>query len=271
MDEKMKALIPLAERILKGIGIEPEKNFVDNIRVVNMVETKLVDLHGTKIKAEIVLFEKDTCRVDIDFYLPENGVLAKAYMEHCAAIENIPKNHSQNYCAGPQYKTWSDECWQKQTFALSPWNTGSFYVRSELYLVSELEEAVDNAITLARQFASHLADLPSLRYWKETDEEVVAKAREIVENADFEETDIDHEDKAHWMIDRNSFFKGWFFPLRDGGKGAFDTFPYTRFGAIGIEGSFEYAVSCVLLYDKDYIAKAKKACRIRTETQIVKY
>lgn len=271
MDEKMKRHIPLAERILRGIGIEPGKDFIEDANVSNVLYTKSFTLHGTTIRAEIVIFDGDTCRVDIDFYLPENGVLAKAFMDHCAAIEKTPTNHGHEYCAGPQYKSWSDELGKKTTFAISPWNNRSFYVRSEHYLTSELEEAVDNAITLARQFACHLADLPSLRYWKETDEEVVAKAREIVENADFEETDIDREEKAHWMIDRNSFFKGWFFPFRSGGKGAFDTFPYSRFGAIGIEGSFEYAVSCILLYDKEYIAKAKKACRIRTETKTVRY
>lgn len=271
MDEKMKKLIPLAERILRGIGVEPEKDFIDDIRVINMVATKPVVVHGTKIKEEIVLFEKGTCRVDIDFSLPEDGVLAKAFMDHCAAIEKTPKNHGHEYCAGPQYKSWSDELGKKTTFALSPWNNKFFYVRSEHYLVSELEEAVDNAIALARRFASHLADLPSLRYWKDTDEEVVAKAKEIVENAAFEETDIDREDRSHWLEDRNSFFRGWFFPLRNDGKGAFDTFPYPLHGTIGIEGSFEYAVSCVLLYDKDYIAKAKKACRIRTETRTVRY
>ena len=87
MDEKMKKLIALTERILRGIGVVPEKDFIDDIRVINMVATKPVVVHGTKIKAEIVLFEKDTCRVDIDFTLPEDGVLSDAFMDHCAAIE----------------------------------------------------------------------------------------------------------------------------------------------------------------------------------------
>lgn len=271
MDEKMKQYIPLAERILRGIGIDPGKGFIEDANVSNAVHTKPFTLHGATVRAEIVIFERSDCRVDIDFTLPENGVLADAFMDHCAAIEKTPKNPDGEYCSGPRYESWQAARKKKSTFALSPWHNRSFYVRSGDYRTDELEEAVDNAIALARQFASHLTDLPSLRYWKETDEEVIAKAREIVANAAFEETDIDREDRSHWLVDRNSFFKGWFFPFRDGRKGAFDTFPYPYYGAIGIEGSFEYAVSCILIYDKDYIAKARKACRIRTETRTVRY
>ena len=258
-----------AVRILNGLGIAAGEDCIRESFVSNTVETRECVLHGTKIRAEVVLFEDGDIRIDIDFYLPEDGVLADAFMEHCAAIEKIPTNIGHHYCHGPRYRDYSSELHGRNTFAYSPWHGHGFYVRSERYTADQLGEAEANAVALARMFSAHLGDLASLRYWKSTDPEVVARAKEIVAGADFEETDCDPEEKAHWLVDRKSFFKGWFYPFNDRGRGTFDTVYRPFYGAIGIEGSFEYAVSCLLLFDRDYIAKARKACRIRE--RVVQY
>lgn len=261
-----------ALRILEGLGIRAEEKDIPDGFVTNEVQTEQYPLGTAKVRTTVCWFDSGTVRIDIDLSLPEDGVLADTFMEHCAAIEKTPKNHHHEYCAGPMYKDYTSELYaKKQTFALSPWHDTFFYIRSEGYTPAEMDEAVGNALKLARQFTDHIADLPGLRYWKGTDPEVVAKAKEIVANARFEDRDSDRETGGHWMVDRNSFFKGWFYPFNARGRGTFDTVYQSDFAAIGIKGSFEYAVSCILLFDRDYIAKARKACRIVTETHTVRY
>lgn len=260
-----------AVRILNALGLTADEGDIPECFVSNAVESKAYVIHGTSVRVSLAWFNGGTIRIDVDFSLPENGVLADTFMDHCAGIEKTPKDHEGHYSSGPKYRDWSSGLGRKKTFALSPWHNTMFYVRSENYTADEAEEAVTNAIALAKQFSDHLGDLPSLRYWKTTDPEVIAKAREIVLNADFTETDCDREEKAHWLVDRNSFFKGWFYPFYNKGKGSFDTIYKPFYAAIGIEGSFEYAVSCLLLFDGDYIAKARKACRIYEERTIVRF
>lgn len=262
-------------RILRGIGIEPGDDFMRKSFAMNEYVTKEFTVEGAKVSASITAFgykNPVTVRIEVNFSLPEEGVLADTFMDHCAAIEKTPTNHHHEYCSGPTYPDYLTELrGRRQTFAISPWNDRYFYVRSNGYYLDEIDEAICNAVSLARQFASHLKDLPSLRYWKTTDKEVVDKAREIVRNAAFQETDCDRETKGHWLVDRNSFFKGWFYPFNDGGNGTFDTLFYSDIAAIGVEGSFEYAVSSLLLHDPDYIAKARKACWIREYTCTVRF
>ena len=270
-----QALERCAQKILTSIGVPNTEDCLDNWPVTNSVRTKPFVINGVQVCVEICTFfykEPVTCRIDIDMYLPHGSVMAQTFMDHCAKIEHTPTNHHHEYCSGPTYPDYQTELKaEKHVFAYSPWQNTAFYVRSEGYTLDELDEAADNAIALALQFTKHFPDLATLRYWKVTDTEVIAKAKEIVANADFEETDIDREEKTHWLCDRNSFFKGWFYPFHDHGNGTFDTGYKPYYAAIGVEGSFEYAVSCILLFDKEYIAKARKACRIRTETTTVKY
>lgn len=258
-----------ALRILKEIGIDPGENYIKNSPVNNILETEEFELHGVKISVTITEFVNtlrgliDECKVEIDFSLPRDGALAETFMNHCAAIEKIPKNQGDHYSYGPRYHSYSAELEGKHTYAISPWHNTYFVVESINYRHAELEEAVNNAIALARQFTAHLSDLSSIRYWKPTDKEVITKAKEIVKNASFQETDCDRKAGAHWLRDRNSFFKGWFYPFNNRGNGTFDTMFQPYYAAIGIEGSFEYAVSCLLLYDEEYIRKAREACVIR--------
>lgn len=274
--ENKENLANYAKHILEQIGIQYSNDFINHNLVANAVETKRYILHDVEIKVEIIVFENKTCRVDINFYLPENGVLANTFMNHCAAIERIPKNHAHEYCAGPMYPDYITELRaSKRTFALSPWNNTMFYVRSEGYPLTDIQMAVDNALVLAMQFVRHLGDHATLRYWNPTDVEVIAKAKEIVRNANLQDVDVDKEEKAHWLHDANSFFKAWFFPFTDKGKGSFgivwpSSLSYAA-GMMGIRGSFEYAVACVLLQDPDFIAKAKKTCHIFEETVRITY
>lgn len=251
-----------AVKVIDGLGLPikiKEKQFVSNA-----VETESCSIHGTKVKVEVADFGK-TCRIDIDFSLPEEGVVARTYMEHCAQIEKTPKNHHGEYCAGPRYHSYSEELGRvKMTFAYTSWDH-SFYVRSEGYGIGDLDEAVENAVSLAGQFIRHLGEFASMRFWTTEDKEVVAKAKEVVRNTDFRETDCDREEKAHWLVDRNSFIKGWFMPSNNRGKGSFDTLwpsslDYAA-SSMGNKGSFEYAVACIVLEDPAFIAKAQKACR----------
>lgn len=261
---------------LRGLGIEADERNIQESIVSNEVKTEAFILHGVKIRASVTWFGNGDVRVDIDLGLPADGVLAETFMNHCAAIEGTPKNHNHEYCSGPIYPDHLTELRsRKRTFALSPWHDTSFYIRSEGYPAAETGEAVKNAVALARQFTAHLKDLPSLRYWKTSDPEVKAKAKEIAANADLRDTDIDRETGGHWLNDRNSFFKGWFYPFNDHGRGTFDTlWPSSvdfAAGNMGIKGSLEHAVASVLLEDEEFIAKARKACVIREETRKVRF
>ena len=276
-----KKYIDYAIRILNEIGIKAGPECISDTPVRNIVQTKDYTLHGVVISVKVTDFVNtlsgkiDECKIEVDFTLPEGGVLANAYMKHCGEIEKIPKNQGHKYSHGPQYNSYSAYLNGKNTEAYAPWNLRYFVVESGNYKNSEIEEAVENAIALAKKFTAHLQDLPSLRYWKPTDKEVVAKAKEIVTNASLQETDCDREARAHWIKDMNSFFKGWFYPFNDNGRGTFDniwpsSLEYAA-SMVGIEGSFEYAVTCLLLEDKEFIAKAREACRIRKEKITIQY
>lgn len=264
-------LTKYATRILNAIGITDTENCLSHYPVLNSIKTKNYLLEGVELSVEVTVFdykESATCRIDIDFSLPENGVLADTFMDHCAGIEKTPKNHHHEYCAGPAYPDFVTELEaKKRTFALSPWNNNMFYVRSEGYLLDDIDTAVGNAIALAVQFTRNFSDLASMHYWNTTDPEVITKANEIIANADLYESDIDREDGGHWIRDRKSFIKGWFFPFRDSGRGAFDVlWPSSlEYAAsnMGNEGTFEYAVACRVLVDDTFISKARKACVIR--------
>lgn len=260
-------------RILRGLGLPVDDSSFVNSHVCNTVTTKQYDVNGIKVHIEADDFDPK-CRIDINFYLPEEGVKPSVYMDYCAAIEKTPKNHHHEYCHGPVYKDFSEENRNRNTFAITPWDNTMFYVRSERYLMEEITTAADNALALALQFYRHLPEYASLRYWKTSDPEVIEKAKEIVRNADFQETDCDREERAHFLKDNRSFIKGWFYPFADSGKGTFDTNIYgVEFAAsnIGKEGTFEYAVACIVLMDPSCVAKAKKACRIREETVKIRY
>ena len=270
---------PFVEQIVRELGINAairKETFVSHT-----VETEPVTVHGAKVNIKIVRYGRmgggmsDDIGVEVTFSLPEDGVLADTYLNHVAAEEGLRKNHGHKYAAGPRYRDYSAELDGRQAEAYSPWHNHYLDVCAKRYTVSQMEEAVRDTLTLARPLAAHLSDLAGMRYWNPTDKEVVAKAREIAENADLRDEDVDRETRSHWLRDAKSFFKGWFNPWNDHGRGTFDTLwpssvDYAA-SAMGIKGSFEYAVACVLLEDEAYIAKARKACRIRKETVTVQY
>ena len=268
----MKELEKQLLRMMNGLGLKSELKTEQY--VCNVCETKPVTLHGATIFGSITKFQDGNLRVEVHFVLPEESVLAQTFMDACAKIENTPKNHHYHYCTGSKYRDYGSEMFAKMTEAFSPWNNRFFIVESSYYPLSEIQMAVDNTITLARQFVSHLDLLKTLRFWKTTDKEVLAKAQEIIKNADLHETDVDREERAHWLEDRNSFIRGWFYPFVDRERGSFDTNIYgVEFAAkgMGVEGSFEFAVACIVLLDRDYIAKARKACIIRKKRIRIRY
>lgn len=268
-----KHLQEVALRILKEIGVPATEESIDIDSIIgNQGSTKQIDVCGSKVSAQATIYEDGGCRVEVYFELPEKACMADTYIEHCVEKEGIPVggwNH--NAYSGRETK---GPC-EKHTEAYSPWHDRFFCVDSMYYGDGEFDEAVENAIALAKPFVKHLADVPSLRYWNPEDEEVVKKAQEIIEGADFVEEDVDREYGSHWLCDRGSFMKGWFYPFNDRGRGTFDTvWPSSLDYAaksMGHPGSFEYAVACVLLENPDYIAKARKACKIREETVTRKY
>lgn len=268
-----KQMEQVALRILNSIGVAatedclPEKHYVNG-----QVETNPIDVHGTKVYAEVTCYSGGGCRVEVHFELPENACMADTFIEHCVKEENIPVGGwSHHPYAGPK----TNAPLKKHTEAYSPWHNRFFCVDSVYYEDGEFDEAVDNAVALAKPFIKHLADVANLRYWTPDDEEVKQKATEIIANADLQETDCDREEKAHWLVDRNSFIKGWFYPFNDRGKGTFDTVwpsnPEYAAKAMGHEGSFEYAVALIVLQNLEYIEKGRKACRIREETRKYRY
>lgn len=261
------------QKILDFLGIKAKIN--DDHIVRNQVETLPVDIHGVSVKVQYTCYANGGIDAEVTFSLPEEGILADTYIRHVAKKENLKKNHGHEYHVGPDYRDYASSLLKKDTIAYSPWNDHNLVIASKYYGNNEADEAVDNLITLARPFVEHLPDLKTLRYWKPTDPEVIAKAKEIIANADLHETDCDREEKAHYLRDRNSFFHGWFSPFNDRGRGTFDTLwpssvDYAAKG-MGNEGTFEYAVACILLEDKDFIAKGRKACCIRKERVVEKW
>ena len=273
--ENITQIAGYAKRILEEIGIQCGEDFLRPTPIINTVDTKEYIHHAVKINVEIIKFT-NTYRIEVNFRLPEDGVLANTFMDHCAAIEKTPKNHHNEYCAGPTYPDSLAELHaKKHTFAFSPWDNNMFYVCSEGYAFDEIEEATTNVIKLANQFAKHLQDLKTLRFWTATDKEVIQKAKEIIQNAKLEESDVDRENRSHLLRDANSFFKGWFYPFNNRGRGTFDihwpsSLNYAA-NTMGNKGTFEYAVATVLLQDDEFIAKAREACHIRQETQVIRY
>ena len=257
-------------RILRGLGIPATEKDFENPYGGDSRESTDFDIHGVKVQAEFIVYANGGYAAQVSFVLPEDGILADTFMDHCAGIENIPKNHHHHYSAGPRYSDYVAEMHGYGTEAYSPWNNNYFVVESRHYPDERLDEAVDNCIALAKKFFDHLADLATLRRWKPSDAEVVAKAREILDNAALQETDCDREDRAHYIKDAHSPFKGWFFPFNNGGLGTFDTVWPSSVEraalAMGREGTFNWAVACILLQDTAFIAKARRACRIRKET-----
>lgn len=260
------------QKILASLGIEAKIN--DDHFVSNQVETLPVDIHGVSVKVQYTRYANGGIGAEVTFSLPEEGVLADTYIRHVAKKENLKKNHGHEYHVGPDYRNYASSLLKKDTIAYSPWNNHYLVIASKYYDDPEADEAVDNLIALTRPFVEHLPELQTLRYWKSTDPEVIAKAKEIIANADLHETDCDREERAHWLEDRNSFIRGWFYPFADMKRGTFDTNIYgVEFAAskMGIKGSFEYAVACNVLLDSDYIAKAKEACIIRKKRITISY
>lgn len=258
------------ERILQALGLSTDPSNINCPYGGESRESAAFSAYGTTVKARFTAYGNGGYGVEVTFHLPEDGVLAQTFMDHCASLEKIPKNHSHNYSCGPRYRDWGEELHGSNTEAYSPWNDRYLVVESKHYPDDRVDEAVTNCITLAKQFFRHLEDLPKLRYWNPDDAEVVARAKKIVAEADLHETDVDREERAHHIADRKSFFRGWFYPFNDRGRGTFDTLwpssvDYAASG-MGIKGSFEYAVASRLLEDTAFIAKAREACCIRKET-----
>ena len=263
-----------AKQILQSLGFPSEDESFDKQYVCNQAQSKTFNIHGSEVYVKVTDYER-TCEAEVNFNLPENAVLADTYINHCAEIEKLEKNPGHNYGLGPEYKDYNFYMWNKVTEAYSPWHRRNFIVCSKHYPTAEIDSAVKNCAELAKKFFSHLSEVPSLRYWKSTDEEVIARAKEVIANADLYEAGVDREEKAHWIKDRNSFFKGWMSPFADNGKGCFDihwpgSVDYAAKN-MGIEGSFEYAVASLLLVDEEFTAKARKACHIIKETRVYAY
>lgn len=268
----MNQLEQYALRIMEEIGLPSQ---IHPTIVRNQAETVEVERFGTKIRSQVTMYQDKTIHVEVLLTLPEEAVLADTFMDEVAKIEKLTKNHHYKYAIGPRYRDYSSEMFNKQTCALSPWSNHYLILESRYYPAGESEEAIANAITLAKKVIPHLDILVKLRYWKQEDKEVIAKAKEIVAGADLHETDVDREEKAHWLVDRNSFIRGWFIPFNDKGKGSFDIYwpASVDYAAktMGRPGTFEYAVACLVLVDPVYIAKARKACRIRKENIEISY
>lgn len=260
-------------KIITSLGLQTKAG--KEPYVMNSYTTSPVKIHDVEVSVSFVHYSKGGIRIEVHFELPDTAVTANAYIKHVAEVEKLRKNHEGRPSSGPKYRDWSSSLSQKDTDAYSPWNNQFFCVDAMNYNDSEVDEAVDSVITLAKPFIDHLGDIAKLRRWQVTDPEVIAKAKEIIANADLYETDVDREEKAHYLRDRNSFFHGWFSPFNDRGRGTFDTLwpssvDYAASG-MGLKGSFEYAVACILLEDRDFIAKGREACHIREETIVRQY
>ena len=269
-----------ALKILSELGLPANKDSFGNQYVGNQAETKVFKSYGTKVYVRVTDFSKDCkvggdCRVEVNFSLPEDAVMADTFIEHCARREKIEKNVDGYYGLGPKYENRYDYIVSRKTEAFSPWHNRMFTVWSDKYPTGEIETAVENCTKLAKKFYDHLSEVPALKVWKTTDKETVAKANAIIANAKLYEADTDRKNKAHWIKDENSFFKSWFYPFNDKGKGSFDIYWPSSVektaGNMGVEGSEEYAIASLLLVNDEFIAKARKACRMVKEIVIDEY
>ena len=269
-----------ALRILRELGLPANRDSFGTQYIGNQAETKVFKSYGTKVYVKVTDFSKDSrinsnCQVEVNFSLPEDAVMAETFIEHCAKRERIEKNVDGYYSLGPKYKNRNDYIANKKTEAFSPWQNRMFTVWSDKYPISEIDTAVENCIKLAKKFYNHLSEVPALKVWKTTDRETISKANAIIANAKLYEADTDRENKGHWIKDANSFFKGWFYPFNDKDKGSFDIYwpgsVEKTAGNMGVEGSEEYAIASLLLVNDEFIAKARKACRIVKETVIDEY
>jgi hypothetical protein len=250
-----------ALRVLSSLGIIGMVDYDHCIS--NQVVTKPETVHGIKVNVELTEFANcKELRCEVLLTLPETGSLANVFIDYVTGKEKLKKYDGYFGI-------------DKRTVAYSPWNNNYLVIRTEKYPTSELDKAIDSLITLSKKFFNHLGEYASLRRWSTNDPEVIAKAKEIIANADFHETDVDREERAHWLVDRNSFVRGWFNPFNDHEHGTFDTLwpSSVDYAAktMGNEGTFEYAVSCLVLVDPEYIAKAREACIIRKETRTFIY
>lgn len=262
------------QKIIAALGLKNE--IIPSSGISGVVKTDTYTLNGVEVSVCFTKFgNSDNIRVEVELHLPEDGVLADTYIKYVGNKQKLPTNHEGRFYAGPKYPDWANSLLKKKTDVYSPWNNHYMVIESMYYNTAETDDAVDNVIRLAKPFIQNLSALSTLRYWKTDDKEVIEKANEIILNADFYESDIDRETKSHYMRDRNSFIKGWFNPFNNNGRGTFDTLWPSSLDyaakAMGNEGSFEYAVACIVLENKDLIAKARKACVIRKEIQKVLY
>ena len=250
------------QEVISGLGL---KGAVEKKQYVSCCsESEKINLEGIDICVKITKYGNvDKLEAEIAFVLPEEGVTAVSFIEHCAKAEGLKQTRDYYYGIS------------KDTYLISPWNNNYFTAISRTFPSGEVAKAVEELVALGSIIVKHIPEYTSLRRWKTTDPEVVAKAKEIVTNASFRETDIDRENRAHYLRDENSFVKGWFFPFNDKGRGTFDTvwpssveYAALNFGDVG---SFNFCVGSLVLEDPDCIAKARKACVIRKETTVTLY
>lgn len=263
-DSRKVVLAEYAKRTLANLGItmaDDEYNKLTEKNCIrNWVETKEYDYGTFKVNVEICDFDNTDCRVDININLPNDGIVALEYMHYCGKAEQIKKNNGHKYTIGHYYQNYMDELRKKITFAYCPWGGQSFYIRSERYKLSEIEEAVKYASELAMLFLKHESEYESMRVWSINDDEVKAKAREIIANADFRPTDYDREYRGYYIVDRNSFITGWFYPSWDDGKGSFDIGWRGMALSKWNEGTFERCVAEIVFHDATAISKARISC-----------
>lgn len=243
-----------AKKILEALGIPvPDPIFREG-----WYETEDIDFKNVKVSVKVHnYFKSQDVHAELTVILPEEGAVANAFLKYCAEKENLAQ-YRGHYGIDDKTTTYS------------PWNNNFLCIESRGYEIPELDKAVDRLIILGKKILSHLDEYRNIRRWETTDKEVIEKAHEIVKGAELYETDVDREERAHYIRDRKSFIHGWFMPFNDNGKGTFDTLwpssvDYAASSMGFIQGSFEYAVACLVLINKEYIAKARKACKIRKE------
>lgn len=184
---------------------------------------------------------------DIVLSLPRNSAPAISYVKHVVESEGFDERQIRKYV----HVAPTDSRMRKKIRIVISRDT-----------VDEVAQSIDEFLVIAKPFVEHLPELPEVRIWADDDGEVVAKACEIVENAELcgtRDGGFPLDNPVFLVTDKKSFAYGEYLPLRK-------KFRVSEFceNAAATPGTFEYAVCCALTKDKRFLAKVIEACGVNS-------
>ena len=98
----MQTLESYVKQILEQLGLNNKIKV--SVGTTGIIETEVCNIHGAEVSVQFTRFaNNEGIRVEVDFKLPDNGVLANTYIEHCGKVEKLPQNEEDRFFCGPKY------------------------------------------------------------------------------------------------------------------------------------------------------------------------